>query len=92
MSKAKQSIITFKADESLVEALAGVPNRSEFIRSSILAALENSCPLCLGTGILNPEQKTHWEKFATTHSLRECDDCHEWHLVCEREASKNRSR
>ena len=84
MSGAKQmeNVITFKADTSLLEALKKIPNRSEFIRAAILSALENHCPLCRGTGVLTPNQKTHWDAFARSHSLRECDDCHEVHLVC----------
>ncbi len=78
----KESIVTFKADRSLLEALRGVPNRSDFIRSAILAALENACPLCLGTGILTPNQRRHWEAFAADHAVRECSKCHEFHLVC----------
>ncbi|HRX86456.1 MAG TPA: CopG family transcriptional regulator [Phycisphaerae bacterium] len=78
----EQSIVTFKADASLVEALRAVPNRSAFIRTAILAALENQCPLCAGTGILTPEQKRHWSKFAQDHAVKECAECHEWHLVC----------
>ncbi len=85
MPQPKQSIVTFKAEESLVEALRGVPNRSSFIRSAILAALENTCPLCLGAGILTPEQRTHWESFSSDHSVQECGECHEWHLVCSHE-------
>jgi len=50
--KTKQEIVTFKVDEPLREAMRGIPNRSEFIRSAILAALENVCPLCKGTGCL----------------------------------------
>lgn len=84
MSASEQSIVTFKADASLVEALRAVPNRSAFIRAAILAALENQCPLCAGTGILSLEQKRHWSKFAEDHAVRECDECHEWHLVCAR--------
>jgi hypothetical protein len=78
----KQEIITFKADESLTEAMEGIPNRSEFIRSAILAALENSCPLCGGTGLLTPDQRRHWETFVTNHSMTECENCHARHLVC----------
>lgn len=85
MSAGKQQILTFKADPSLVEALRGVPNRSSFIRSAILAALNNTCPLCQGTGILNPEQRSHWEAFAADHAVAECDECHEYHLVCAHE-------
>lgn len=82
MSQSKQAIVTFKAEPSLVEALRGVPNRSAFIRSAVMAALENTCPLCSGAGILTPEQKAHWEAFAVDHQVTECGDCHEWHLVC----------
>lgn len=81
-SESQQSIVTFKADVSLVEALRAVPNRSEFIRNAILAALENQCPLCAGTGILTPQQRAHWETFSADHSVRECSKCHEWHIVC----------
>ncbi|MBP7937156.1 MAG: CopG family transcriptional regulator [Phycisphaerae bacterium] len=82
MPNHKQSIVTFKAEGSLVEALKTLPNRSEFIRAAILAALDNVCPLCQGTGLLTPEQKAHWAKFAEDHAVRECGDCHEWHIVC----------
>jgi hypothetical protein len=82
MPRQKQAIVTFKADESLVEALRGVPNRSAFIRTAVLAALDNMCPLCSGTGILSPDQKAHWEAFAKDHAVKECDECHEVHLVC----------
>ena len=84
MRRAKSEIITFKADESLSEALRGIPNRSEFIRAAVLAALDSVCPLCQGTGILSPEQKRHWTSFASDHSVQECGDCHELHLVCAR--------
>jgi hypothetical protein len=84
----KPSIITFKADTALLEALQGVENRSEFIRSALLAALENICPLCKGRGSLTSNQKTHWSSFASDHGLTECDDCHEFHLVCLRSARR----
>jgi len=83
MKKNKTEIITFKADDTLLEAMKGVPNRSEFIRAAVLQALDSSCPLCKGTGILNPDQKEHWEKFASDHSIEECTDCHELYLVCD---------
>ncbi len=79
----KQSIITFKADTVLAEALQAVPNKSEFIRNAILTALANSCPLCQGTGILTPEQRKHWARFIASHSLEKCDTCQAVHLVCE---------
>lgn len=78
----KETVITFKADASLLGVLSRIPNRSEFIRTAILQALDSSCPLCSGAGVLTPNQKRHWERFAAEHSIRECGDCHEVHLVC----------
>jgi len=82
MPAEKQDIITFKVPEYLKEAMKGIPNRSEFIRTAILAALESVCPLCKGTGILFPNQKVHWERFTQDHSIKECSECHAIHLVC----------
>lgn len=84
-SRSKESVITFKVDASLLEALKSIPNRSEFIRSAILFALENQCPLCQGTGVLTPNQRNHWEEFARHHHVKECGECHEVHLVCAQE-------
>ncbi len=78
----KKEIITFKVDPGLSKALEGIPNRSEFIRSAILAAMENLCPLCNGRGLLSPDQRRHWEEFAQTHSVRKCSECHANLLVC----------
>ena len=92
MAKAKLEIITFKSDEALSEALKGIDNRSEFIRNAILAALENTCPLCKGTGVLSPKQKEHWEEFKRDHPVEECSDCHEYVFRCaarEEEEIKN---
>lgn len=85
MSKSKPEVISFKADESLVKALNNIPNRSQFIRAAVLAALDNTCPLCQGTGILSPEQRKHWERFSRTHTLAECHTCQALHLVCQAE-------
>ncbi|MDI9413107.1 MAG: CopG family transcriptional regulator [Bacillota bacterium] len=79
----KQEVITFKVDKALNEALGGIPNRSEFIRNAILAALDGTCPLCKGTGILNVRQQKHWEEFARKHAVVKCDDCHTFHLTCQ---------
>lgn len=81
-SLTKSEIITFKADQSLLEAMKTIPNRSEFIRSAVMMALESSCPLCGGSGILTPHQREHWNEFRQDHSLNECSDCREFHLVC----------
>ncbi len=90
MAQQKREIISFKADDSLVAALGSIPNRSEFIRSALLTALENSCPLCQGGGLLTPSQKAHWEEFTANHQLAECDDCHEVRLVCSEQKETSR--
>jgi hypothetical protein len=81
--KKKREVVTFKVDEALSEAMSGIDNRSEFIRSAILSALDGGCPLCKGTGILTPEQRRHWKAFQNGHSVRECSECRAIHLVCD---------
>ncbi len=78
----KPVTLTFKVDPALAEILRQVPNRSEFVRAAVLSALESTCPLCKGTGILSPRQRDHWAEFARNHAMAECGDCHEFHLVC----------
>ena len=78
----KHEIISFKADGALIEALRGIDNRSEFIRSAILSALDSACPLCKGAGILTPDQRKHWNLFSMKHTIKECNDCNAVHLVC----------
>jgi hypothetical protein len=81
--KKKREVVTFKVDEALSEAMNGIDNRSEFIRSAILSALDGGCPLCKGTGILTPEQQKHWKAFQQGHSVEECGQCRAVHLVCD---------
>ena len=83
--KPKDEVITFKVDEALSEAMSGISNRSSFIRSAILSALGNVCPLCNGTGTMSVSQREHWNEFARHHRLHTCTDCHEPHLVCDHE-------
>lgn len=78
----RRQVITFKAEKALVEAMEHIPNRSEFIRSAILAALDGVCPLCNGTGVLNPNQQRHWQEFSRSHPMERCADCEEGRLVC----------
>lgn len=79
-------VITFKVDAELARELDQVPNRSAFIRSAVLAALGNTCPLCQGSGILSVSQQSHWNQIAEHHHMAECSDCHETVLVCDHEA------
>lgn len=83
----KDSVLTFKADPDLAAALRALPNRSDFIRAAVLAALDNACPLCSGSGILTPKQKEHWEKLRGTHHITRCTDCQEVVMTCDRHAS-----
>jgi hypothetical protein len=94
MKNKKHEIITFKADADLLEALKGIPNRSEFIRNSILAALENICPFCNGAGFLTQHQKAYLEEFFEDHALEACDQCAdgEAHLTCANRATNMRIR
>ncbi|MCL5125234.1 MAG: CopG family transcriptional regulator [Deltaproteobacteria bacterium] len=89
MKKEKQDIITFKVPESLVEAMRGIPNRSEFIRTAVVAALDSVCPLCRGTGVIMPKQRRHLETFMVDHHLEECNTCNAVHLVCEHNSQKS---
>ena len=81
MSK-KEEIITFKVDGDLWRSIKDIPNRSEFIRTALLAALGSICPLCNGTGVLIPNQTRHWHNFSSDHSIEKCSDCRDFFLVC----------
>ena len=76
-------VITFKVDPALAKLMRGIGNRSEFIRTAILGALEDVCPFCRGSGVLTPHRKKHWKELAGHHGLKECKECHEDVLVCE---------
>ena len=76
-------VITFKADRELLQAMKGINNRSAFIRQAILAALESTCPMCNGTGVLTPSQQNHWQQFSAHHHVETCESCSETHIVCD---------
>lgn len=73
----KEEVITFKVDRGLAEKMRQIGNRSEFIRAAILAALDNVCPLCSGTGVLTHNQIDHWREFMRTYHMGRCDHCGE---------------
>jgi hypothetical protein len=65
-----------------MDAIRRIPNRSEFIRSAVVAALGAVCPLCNGTGVLTHNQKRHWDEFSESHHFERCEACHERFLKC----------
>lgn len=75
--KKEMEILTFKADAALAKVMRGIENRSEFIRHAILAALDNICPFCKGTGVLTEHRKKHWNSFAEAHAQADCRQCQE---------------
>lgn len=83
--------MTFKVDEALFKVIQEMPNRSEFIRSAIVAALGSVCPLCNGSGTMTPNQKQHWDEFAEAHTIKTCTDCHERYIVCSCEEQGQKS-
>ncbi len=91
MEKKKERVFSFKADGDLSTALENTPNRSEFIRKALLAALEHECPLCRGTGVLSLEQGKHLEQFLTLHALTRCEECQAVHFVCQSNADDGES-
>lgn len=84
MRREGDEVITLRVSKDLARAMQGVENRSQFIRDAILAALDSTCPLCQGAGVLSTHQRRHWEEFARWHSVKQCDDCHQMHLTCDR--------
>lgn len=78
----KSAVITFKAEEELLAALEKIPNKSHFIRSAVLNALEESCPLCGGRGFLTAQQRKHWTEFVRTHTLHRCGKCDGFSIEC----------
>lgn len=81
-SEKKSAVITFKAEDELLAALEKVPNKSHFIRSAVLNALAETCPLCGGSGFLNARQRKHWSAFAKKHTLHRCGKCDGLSIEC----------
>ena len=88
----KSTVLTFKSDPALAAALRALPNRSDFIRAAVLAALDNACPLCGGSGLLSPKQKEHWEKLRAGHHITKCGECDEFVMVCDRQGPHRHPR
>jgi hypothetical protein len=80
MSQPKHEVVTFKLDRQLHQDLRRIPNKSEFIRSAIQAALSGACPLCQGSGQLTSHQRRQWRAFTRRHAVRTCKSCQALHV------------
>lgn len=78
----KNTVVSFKAEEELLAALEKLSNKSEFIRSAVLHALRETCPLCGGAGFLNGKQRKHWKAFEREHTIRRCGSCDGLSIEC----------
>lgn len=85
MGQSKPEIVTFKLDRWLYQDLQRIPNKSEFIRSAIQAALAGACPFCRGTGQLTAHQRRQWRAFTRRHAVRTCKTCRALHIQPEAE-------
>ena len=85
----KEQVVTFKVDRKLQQALNLIPNKSEFIRNAVLDALGTQCPLCGGTGVLNDDQRKHFDDFMENHSIHRCGECNQLHIKCKYEGDLN---
>jgi hypothetical protein len=56
-----QESVSFKAGPELTRFLRNIPNRSKFIRTTLMAAFGHICPLCQGRGVLGPEEVERWQ-------------------------------
>ena len=80
--ESKDIVVSFKLDERLYKKIKDLPDRSNFIRNAIEAAIEEQCPFCNGTGVLTKQQKEHFTNFLTNHSIARCPDCGANYIKC----------
>ena len=67
--------VTFRVEIELEELLNRVPNRSGFIRKAILAYLSNTCPFCIGKGMLPFGMQTNIAEILKNHAQRPSAGC-----------------
>jgi len=73
---AKSALVALKIDAETAALLDSLPNKSEFIRAALRARLEETCPLCGGTGV---RPRSHVERPGGRHlhalPRARCGDC-----------------
>lgn len=84
MPERSGEVISLRVPSSIAKTLRTIPNRSEFMRHAIEAALDSACPLCGGSGVLSPKRKEHLQNFMQHHTIQECADCHEPYFECKK--------
>ena len=55
MPSTKTKVICYRADEEQADFLNRLPNKTEYIRQAIAAAIKQPCPLCQGLGAVSHE-------------------------------------
>lgn len=84
--KSKHRIVTFKVEEGLAAHLDSMPNKSEFIRKALLAALLEPCPVCQGKGSVPRGLRTDLEKLFRKSEFVPCSYCgYEFPLAAEKQ-------
>jgi hypothetical protein len=72
----KSVLVAVKVDAETAAFLDALPNKSEFVRGALRARLEETCPLCQGTGLRPP---AHVERPGGRHlhalPRARCRDC-----------------
>jgi hypothetical protein len=71
----KTKVVAFKVEEELAELLDKLPNKSAFIRKSIVAQLGMACPLCNGGGVVPRGIHDHYAPLLKQLNSRHCDSC-----------------
>ena len=73
---AKSALVALKIDAETAALLDALPNKSEFIRAALRPRLEETCPLCGGTGV---RPRGHVERPGGRHlhalPRARCGDC-----------------
>ncbi len=71
----QETVLSFRVDHHLAEALNRLPDRSGFIRKAILRAFYRVCPACQGKGVLPEPAAKPIEAFIAKNLPARCDCC-----------------
>ena len=71
----QETVLSFRVDHHLAEALNRLPDRSGFIRRAILRAFYRVCPACQGKGVLPEQAAGPIEAFIAEHLPARCECC-----------------